>query len=171
MNSIVVLGNLGNVLEDSGKLEEAEATLRETLEKVRRAAGAGNPLTIPDVIRLGNLLATRGKAAEALALLAPIEPRARETFTGTRAHRVARLLLGLGKARIALARTPADFDAATANLVESRDLYVKTRGPDHRDTRASTQALADAYAARDKAEPGKGYEAKAAEWKAKLGAR
>jgi hypothetical protein len=41
--------------------------------------------------------------------------------------------------------------------------------PTTRQTRASTQALADAYAARDKAEPGKGYGDKAAEWRAKLG--
>jgi tetratricopeptide (TPR) repeat protein len=169
--SIVTLANLGTLLEDSGKLEEAEATLREALESGRRAAGEGSPLTLPDAIRLGNLLATRGKAAEALALLVPIEAKARETFTGARAHRVARLLLGLGKARIALAKTPADFDAATANLVEARDLYVKTRGSDHKETRASTQALADAYATRAKAEPGKGYDAKAAEWKTKLGTR
>jgi tetratricopeptide (TPR) repeat protein len=169
MNSIITLANLGALLEDSGKLAEAETTLREAVEKGRRAAGEGSSLTFPATIRLGQLLATRGNAAEALALLAPIEGKVRETYADTEAHRVARLLLGLGKARVTLAKTPVDFDAATANLVEARELYVKTRGPDHRDTRASTQALADAYAARDKAEPGKGYDAKAAEWKAKLG--
>jgi hypothetical protein len=101
-------------------------------------------------------------------LLAPIERKFRETYTGARAHRVARLLLGLGKARITLAKTPKDFAAATASLVEAQELYVKTRGPDHRETRACEHALADAYAAWDRAEPGQGYDAKAAEWKAKL---
>jgi hypothetical protein len=169
MYSIVTLANLSALLEDSGKLAEAEATLREALERGRRTAGEGSSNTLVDTIRLGNLLATRGNATEALALLTPIEAQVRKTFTGAAAHRVARLLLGLGKARIALAKTPADFDAATANLVESREIYVTTRGPDHRETRASTQTLADAYAARDKAEPGKGYGDKAAQWKAKLG--
>ena len=168
LTSIVTLNNLGILLEDSGKQAEAETTLREALERARRAAGEGHPVTLTVTIRLGQLLASRGSAVEALALLVPIEAKARKTYTGAEAHRVARLLLGLGAARISLAKTPEDFAAATANLVEARDLYVKTRGPDHRETRASTQALVDAYAARDKAEPGKGYDAKAAEWKAKL---
>src|SRR5258708_13868035 len=157
MNSIVTLASLGALLEDSGKLEEAEATFREVLEKSRRAAGEGKPLTFGYTIRLGQLLASRGKAAEAVALLAPIEAKVRATYTGTAAHRVARLLLGLGKARIALAKTPEDFAAATANLVEARDLYVKTRGPDHRATSASPQALADAYPSRHRAQPRTGY--------------
>jgi eukaryotic-like serine/threonine-protein kinase len=169
LTTIVTLNNLGILLEESGKQAEAETTLREALERARRAAGEEHPVTLAITIRLGQLLASRGKATEAVALLVPIEARARKTYTGAEAHRVARLLLGLGTARIRLAKTPEDFAAATAGLVEARDLYVKSRGPDHRETRASTQALADAYVARDKAEPGKGYDAEAAELKAKLG--
>ena len=169
LTTIVTLNNLGILLEESGKPAEAETTLREALERARRALGEGHPITLTVAIRLGQLLATRGSASEAVALLAPIEANSRKTYTGAEAHRVARLLLGLGKSRISLAKMPGEFDAATANLLESRELYVKTRGPDHPETRASTQALADAYAAWDKAEPGKGFDAKAAEWKAKLG--
>lgn len=40
--------------------------------------------------------------------------------------------------------------------------------PTHKDTLACTQAIADLYTAWDEAEPGKSYDAKAAEWKAKL---
>jgi eukaryotic-like serine/threonine-protein kinase len=169
LTTIVTLNNLGILLEESGKQAEAETTLREALERARRAAGADHPITVTVTIRLGQLLASLGNATEALALLVPIESKARKTYTGTEAHRVGRLLLGLGKARIVLAKTREDFAAAAANLVEAHDFYVKSRGPDHRETRASTQALVDAYTARDKAAPGKGYDAKAAEWKAKLG--
>jgi tetratricopeptide (TPR) repeat protein len=169
LTTIMTIYSLGILLEESGRQAEAETTLREALERVRRSAGEEHPLTLTIAIRLGQLLASGGKATEALALLVPIEARARKTYTGAEAHRVARLLVGLGTARISLAKTPEDFAAATAILVEARDRYVKSRGPDHRYTRESTKALADAYLARDKAEPGKGYDAKAAEWKAKLG--
>jgi tetratricopeptide (TPR) repeat protein len=167
-NSVITLTYLGLLYEEAGKLAEAETTLREALERSRRTFGAEHTFTLGTKIRVGQILASRGSATEAITLLAPIEATARAKYTGPEAHRVARLLLGLGKARITLAKTPKDFDAATANLVESRDLYVKIRGPEHSETRACTQALADAYAARDKAEPGKDYGAKAAEWKAKL---
>jgi serine/threonine protein kinase/tetratricopeptide (TPR) repeat protein len=168
MNSIIQLAYLGVLFEESGKLAEAETTWREVLERSRRKLGEGDSYTLSTTIRLGRLLANRGSATEAVALLAPIEATVREKYTGAKAYYFARLLLALGKARISLAKTPEDFAAATANLVESREIYVKDRGPDKSGPRDSTQALADAYAARDKAEPGKGYDAKAAEWKAKL---
>jgi hypothetical protein len=41
-------------------------------------------------------------------------------------------------------------------------------GPTHQDTLECVQALNDLCAAWDKAEPGKGYAVKAAEWRAKL---
>jgi len=54
-----------------------------------------------------------------------------------------------------------------------RDALEKSRrtlGEEHSDTLECVQALVDLYAAWDKAEPGKGYGDKAAEWKAKLDA-
>ena len=56
--------------------------------------------------------------------------------------------------------------------LEAHAMYLaaKDRGPTHKDTLGCVQALVDLYAAWDKAEPGKGYGDKAAEWKAKLDA-
>ncbi|MBS0189097.1 MAG: hypothetical protein JSS51_13605, partial [Planctomycetes bacterium] len=45
---------------------------------------------------------------------------------------------------------------------------AKDRGPTHKDTLACVQALVDLYTTWDAAEPGKGYDAKASEWKTKL---
>lgn len=62
------------------------------------------------------------------------------------------------------------FTLAESNLLEAHPIYVaaKDRGPTHEDTVACVRALVDLYTAWDKADPGKGYDAKAAEWRAKL---
>ena len=65
---------------------------------------------------------------------------------------------------------PADFATAEANLLEAHANFVQAPGPFPKDTRDSVQALVDIYTAWDKTEAGKGYVAKAAEWKAKLDA-
>src|SRR5262249_2087894 len=94
----------------------------------------------------------------------------RKALTGAQGWRVAAMLTALGRARAALPFDSARFALAEANLLEGRTIFVSTRGESHIDTRHCTQAVIDFYSAWDKAEPGKGYDAKAALWKAKLGA-
>ena len=101
-------------------------------------------------------------------MLAPIEDKVRKAFTDSHAYRVSRLLTNLGKARARLAKSRADFALAEANLLEAHAIYVRTPAPDQKETRGCTQALADFYAAWDKADPVKGHDTKAAEWKAEL---
>jgi hypothetical protein len=50
----------------------------------------------------------------------------------------------------------------------SESFFVQTKNPFIRKTNGIAQALIDLYTAWDVAEPGKGYDTKAAEWKAKL---
>jgi hypothetical protein len=73
------------------------------------------------------------------------------------------LLMRPGKARTGLNQ----FGAAEANLLEAHPLWVKTRGEAHKDTRNCIQAIVDLFTAWHAAQPDKGYDAKAAEWKAK----
>jgi hypothetical protein len=54
-------------------------------------------------------------------------------------------------------------------LLEANQVSVKLRGADHPETRKCLQAIVDLYVAWHAAQPGKGFDAKAAEWKAKLG--
>lgn len=54
------------------------------------------------------------------------------------------------------------------NLLEAHPIYLQSLGPTQKDTLDCVQAIVDLYTAWDKAEPGKGYDAKAAEWQAKL---
>jgi hypothetical protein len=110
------------------------------------------------------------RAQEALDLIAPYEPAARKAFTGGNARRLAEFLTSFGRARVGVGYDAERFALAEANLLEAHPIYVaaKDRGPTHKDTLACVQALVDLYTAWDKAEPDKGYEAKAAEWRQKL---
>jgi tetratricopeptide (TPR) repeat protein len=169
-DTLTFISNLGFLLESRGNLAEAERYLREVMEKRRRVLGAEHPTTLAITGHLGRALQAQGKHADAIGVLAPIEPAARKVFTGGSAARLAGLLTTLGRARAGLAVNAEGFALAEANLLEAYPTLVasKDRGPTHQDTLACVQGLVDLYTAWEKAEPGKGSGAKAAEWKAKL---
>jgi hypothetical protein len=73
-----------------------------------------------------------------------------------------------GKARAGLAKKPGEFATAEADLLEAQGILVKLRGEKGKETGEWTQGLVDLCVAWDRAEPGKGYDAKAGEWKTKL---
>jgi tetratricopeptide (TPR) repeat protein len=167
LNTLLAIGNLGYLLEREGKLTEAEPYDREVLEKARRLLGEDNPGTLLAIGLMGGLLEKQGNHDAAEKLLAPAEPATRKAFTGDNAYRLASLLLHLGKARTGL----GEFTAAEANLLEAQPIFVHARGPEHdRGMRECAQAIVDLYTAWNTKEPGKGYDAKAVEWKKKLDA-
>jgi non-specific serine/threonine protein kinase/serine/threonine-protein kinase len=164
------VNNMGDLLQAQGKLDQAEPYVREALEKSRRVLGEEHPDTLVCVYEMGALLRAQGKHQEAIELLAPIEPAVRKAFTGGNAHRLAAFLTPLGRARVGLGYDAERFTLAESNLLEAYPIFVaaKYRGPTHNDTLECVQGLIDLYTAWHAAEPGKGYDAKAAEWKAKL---
>ncbi len=162
------ISNMGALRQAQRRLDEAEGFYREALEKRRRVLGEEHLMTMQSVTFLAGLHTIQGKHAEVVAMLAPMEARARKVFTGSNAWRLGFLLMNLGQARAGLAKEPADFAAAEANLLEAQGIYVKARGEVHKDTRVSAEAIADFYDARHKAEPGNGFDSKAAEWRKKL---
>ncbi len=166
--TLVSINNLGGVLRDQGRLSEAEPYYREALEKSRRVLGEDHATTLIFTTNMGGLLVAEGKWANAVALLAPAESKARKAFPGANAYRLASLLTNLGRARAGLAKDNAEFAAAEANLHEAHAIYAKSPGPSPRDIRDCIRALVEAYAAWESAVPGKGYDAKSAEWNAKL---
>lgn len=167
-----LIGLLGSVMREQGKLAEAEALFEQSIELNRRAYGDNHADTLTAIMRLGTLRVAQGKFADAIALLTPIEDKVPKAFTGmTGTLRFASVRGLLGKSRAGLAKQPAEFAAAEANLIEAQATFAKTRGDKDKETREWTQALVDLYAAWDKAEPGKGYDAKSAEWKKKLEAK
>lgn len=158
--------NLGRMLVDQNKLSEAETTLRTVVEKAGAALGKGHPIAVSANVYLGVLLSRQKRYAEAAQLFATIEPFVRKTSTTAGQILLAILLRGLGQARIELKQ----FEAAEANLLEAHPIWVKLRGETHTDTRDCVRTIVDLYTAWHAAQPGKGHDAKAGEWKAKLGA-
>jgi len=167
--TLTSINNLGFLLQAQRKYSEAEPYLREAMEKYRRVLGAEHPGTLNSVNNLAALYAQQDMQQQVLHLLAPIEDRARQTLTGTYAMRFARLLQNLGKARMMLANGDMQmWTSADANLIEAHEIIVAARGATHAATRESAGALATFYAAWDKADPGKGHDAKSAERKLKF---
>jgi hypothetical protein len=132
--------------------------------------GAEHPNTLAVTGNLGRVLQQQGKHQEAIDLLAPGEPAARKAFTSGNTRRLADFLISLGRARVGLGYEPERFALAEANLLETHQIYVAAEGvgPTHKNTLECVQGLVDLCTAWHAAEPGKGYDAKAAEWKAKL---
>ena len=77
------------------------------------------------------------------------------------------MLTYLGNARTQLKA----FDEAEANLLEAYAILLKSFGGANRNTQNCVQGLVELYDARHATQPGRGYDSKAAEWKAKLEAK
>jgi tetratricopeptide (TPR) repeat protein len=166
--TLFAVGNLGFLLEAEGKLAEAERYDRDVLAKRRIALGDEHPDTLISTSNMGSLLVAQHKYAEAEKLLSPAEAATRRTFTGTNAYRVGMLLMHLGRARAGLAQ----YSAAEANLLEAQVVFDRNHAFTLRDMRVRecTQAIVDLYNAWNKAQPGKSYDLKSAEWRRKLDA-
>jgi serine/threonine protein kinase/Tfp pilus assembly protein PilF len=168
-NMIAIITSLGTALRDQGKLAEAEASYRDAMDRSHGIFGSDHANTLLAALRLASALARQGKNAETVALLIPIEGKVLKAFPGDVAQvRRASMLGSLGKARAGLAKQPADFATAEANLLEARSVVVKIRGENDPEVRDWTQTIANLYTAWDKVEPDKGHAAKAATWKEKL---
>ena len=167
--TVGLFGILGAILRDQGKLDEAETYLQKCLHGNRKRYGDDHANTLTAVLRMGSLRIAQEKYSEALAVLTPAEGKVTRAIPGmTGMLRNASLIGMIGKCRAKMAKDPAEFAAIEARLLECQSTFAKLRGDNDIETRKATQDLIDFYTAWDKADPGKGYDAKAAEWKTKL---
>lgn len=169
-DTLAAINNMGTLLRDQGKLDEAEHYLSEALEKDKRMLGEEHLDTLRSINSLSGLLRAQGKHNDAVALLTPAEPAARRVFTDGHVPRLALFLTTLGRARVGMGYDPERFALAETNLLEAYPIFIQERGDKHKDTLGCVNGLVDLYTAWEVAEPGKGHETKAVEWKAKLGA-
>jgi len=162
-DTLIAINTLGLVLLAQGRLSEAEPFCREAMESRRRVRGEEHFDTLVSISNMGKLLQAQSKPAEAIALMAPVEHAARREFRGNPV-RLGRFLTALGRARAA----GGEFDTAETILIEAYVILSDAQGAIDRDRGDVLSGLAELYDARHATEPDKGYEAKAAEWRAKL---
>jgi tetratricopeptide (TPR) repeat protein len=163
-DTLISINNTAALLWAQGLSAEAEPYYREALEAKREVLGDDHMSTLNSIVSLGELLNELERPDQALALLAPAEDPARRVYTGQRVDQRARLLIALGTARTRLGA----HAEAEAPLLEAHDLVEPAPGAATDVARDSTRALVELYDAWDRAEPGEGHDADAAEWRARL---
>ena len=157
------INNMGGLLESMGKLAEAEAFYREALEGDRRVLGEGHLTTLIAIHNMGRLLRDLGKLEDAEELGAEAVERARRSLP--EGHRFTGVFLrSYGKTMSQLER----YAEAETALLEAHEILSAAQGPKHERTIKAINGLIDLYTAWHKVEPDKGYDTKAAEWRAKL---
>ena len=117
----------------------------------------------------GSALVAQGKYADALALLAPKEDLMRKRGNAGALVRasngwlLARFLLALGSAHLGV----HDYVSAEKALTDACTIAAYF-GPGAKEARDCARARVDLYTAWNAAEPGKGYDTKADEWRQTL---
>ncbi|MCH8150401.1 MAG: tetratricopeptide repeat protein [Planctomycetes bacterium] len=158
------MSNLGTMLREAKRnLPEAEQLLTDALAMRRKLFGPDHPnvaVTQNDLARLkhvkGENKAAEDMHREAIAILG-------KTFPDDH-WEIAYVESSLGETLIALRR----FEEAQRLLIRSHAIIEAERGATHAATRNAVKRIGDLYNAWHTAEPGKGYDANAAEWRAKL---
>ncbi len=112
---------------------------------------------------MGNLMRGLGRLEEAEALGAEAVRGARKSLP--EGHWFTGVFLGAYGKTLAKLERYADAEAA---LLEAHEILVAALGAEHERTIKAIGFLVDLYDAWEKADPGKGYDAKAADWRAKL---
>ena len=166
-DTLRALNNFAVLKLRQGKLQEAESCWREVVAKCTRVLGPDHPDTLQRITNLGRVLVTQNRFQEALEILVPAEARARRVFTGGYRSRLATLLRAMANARAGLGFDAARFQIAEGNLLEANEILMQPNNATEKDTRECRAAMADLYETWNKAAPGKGYDEKALQWRAK----
>jgi len=159
------LNNLAVLLQARGDSSGAESVARESLGMYKRLVPGDSLDVALGLNNLAALLQARGDPAGA-------ETPAREgvamyeRMSGKDAFSTGNVRLKLGRALAGLNR----FAEAEPELIETERVFSTARGVPPGRHKQCIEAIMALYESWDKAEPGKGHDAKAAEWKAKLDA-
>jgi len=159
------LNNLAYLLQIQNKLFEAEPLYREALEIFRAARPAGHPDIAICLDNLAKVLRDQHRLTEAEPLFSETLEIWRATYPPghpyilASCYKLADLLIRVGQT-----------EKAAPLVEECVEGMTSTLGAAHQNTRRAIALAVTLYESWDKAEPGKGYDAKAAAWKAKLDA-
>ncbi len=157
-----VRGNLATVYRELKMWDEADKLTLKDIEISTRTLGEHHPDTITALANMGNSYRSRKRFDEAVTYLDRALKGARishpKDFQGT-----AFILGWYGSSLRGLQR----YSEGEPMLLEARGIITRTLGENHDIAQRMALDLQRLYQDWDKAEPGKGYDAKAEEWKAK----
>ncbi|MDX2117066.1 MAG: serine/threonine-protein kinase [Planctomycetota bacterium] len=159
-----IVANLQMILQKQGKLAEAEACALEALAGRRKLLGEEHPLTLSSIINLGMLYNKQEKYPQAATLLEQAEPAARKVLVDELAGTLGTFLTTMARSRFSMGFDDARYRRSEKDFLEAHALLLKVGGEADPSTVSCGAFIAEFYAAWEKAEPGKGYDAKAREW-------
>ncbi len=155
-------GNLASVYKELGLFDLADEIAAKDIEISIRTLGEDHPDTIVSLANMGNSYRSRKKYDEAVKYLERALKGARKShprdFQGT-----AFILGWYGSSLGALGR----YAEGEPMLLEARGIISRTLGEKHEIAKRMARDLQQLYEGWNKAEPGKGHDSQAAEWKAK----
>jgi tetratricopeptide (TPR) repeat protein/predicted Ser/Thr protein kinase len=162
-STLRTINNLGAALRAQGKLAEAEPYQREAMLGFQRLFEPSHPNALVATSNLALLLADLDRGEEAI-LLANQAVAGGQDALGETHWLVGNFMGKQGRALQSLGR----YADAAESTQQAHAILIAALGPDHPQTRRVIGYLINLYTAWDQAEPGNGYDAKAAEWRAKL---
>lgn len=155
--------NLANLYINQGRYEEAEPLYLQVLENRKQVLGREHPGTLNTMNNLANLYKNQGNYTKAEKLhLETLEIRQR--VLGEEHPDTLYSLYNLAELLILQKRFPEAEPIAIRCYTGNLAVY----GAKHPETLDAIELLDYIYEARDEAEPGEGYNEKAAEWRARL---
>ena len=158
------LGNLATLALKQGDYAKAESLYDQALTSCPDLSRDGHPTLVNIMSNLGVLLLKRGELGESAALLRHAADKFRIRL-GEDHWRVGNTLSHLGECLTKLEQ----FGEAEQELLEAYRILSRSLGDIHERTERATERLVTLYEAWGTAEPGKGYEERAAVWREKVG--
>lgn len=157
-----ILVSLGELRRGQGRWEEAKEIYEKCFHEWLEQVGMDDPTAMTIVIHLTRAQVHLRDYETAHRLLVENENRARKAFGQLQKASLATYLARDGLCRLQL----NDFAGAEAVLTEAVEALRGQRGVETTMAECA-RVFAELFAAWDAAEPGKGYDQRAAEWKAK----
>ncbi len=161
--TITFMNNLAMALKGQGDLVDAERYYREAIETGRRSLGVENLDVLTSIANLSALLRDLGQFVEAEQLGDEVVTTARRVLP--QGHWLTGVFLGHHARTLA---AMSRFGQAEERAIESHTIIEQALGPAHPRTRGLIVQLGELYDGWHAAEPDKGYDAKAAQWREKL---
>ncbi|MCK4873609.1 MAG: serine/threonine protein kinase [Phycisphaerales bacterium] len=161
--TLTFMNSLANLYKNQGRYDQAEPLYLETLEIQKRILGEEHPDRLFSMANLAGLYQEQDRLDEAAALFERAVASARRAL-GER-HWVTGAFVGsYGEVLTKLQR----YDEAETALLEAHASLTASLGSQHRRTIGQIVLLINLYTAWHEAEPDKGHDAKADQWRAKL---